>query len=67
MGLGADVQAGGTVIALVYLATVIACAAILWVFDAPFELQRWGKKAAGRLLDGLMHDAFPVARVEQEQ
>lgn len=35
--------------------------------DAPFELQRWGKKAAGRLLDGLMHDAFPVARVEQEQ
>lgn len=54
-------------IALVYLATVIACAAILWVFDAPFELQRWGKKAAGRLLDGLMHDAFPVARVEQEQ
>lgn len=64
MGLGADVQAGGTVIALVYFKQWGEWAPAI---DAPFELQRWGKKAAGRLLDGLMHDAFPVARVEQEQ
>lgn len=30
--------------------------------DAPFELQRWGKRAAGRLLDGQAHDALPEVR-----
>lgn len=43
----------------------------------PFFFKQWGehgasgfregKKVAGRILDGLVHDAFPVDRVEQEQ
>lgn len=27
--------------------------------DYPYEMQRFGKKAAGRLLDGVLHDGYP--------
>jgi protein gp37 len=30
--------------------------------DFPYEMERWGKAAAGRSLDGVLHDGYPAPR-----
>lgn len=30
--------------------------------DAPYEMQKWGKRAAGRRLDGIEHNGYPEIR-----